>query len=102
MNKIKKGDNIQVLIGKDKGKTGVVERLVEKTGRIWIAGINISKRHVKKQASREGGIIDILKSVNLSNVMLVCPNCKKATRVGFKQNDDYKIRICKKCKKEIA
>lgn len=101
MQKIKKGDNVQILIGKDSGKTGTVERLLAKEGKVWVGGINVYKRHVKKQGGVDGGVIDITKPVNISNIILVCPNCKKVTRVGFKQDGKDMIRICKKCKKVI-
>ena len=102
MFKIKKGDNVQILLGKDNGKTGSVERVLTKDGRVLVNGINLFKRHVRKFQGIEGGIIDLPKSVNLSNVALVCPSCKKPTRVGFKITDDVKSRVCKKCGKEIG
>lgn len=102
MQKVRKGDHVKILAGKDNSKVGVVARLSVKKGRVWVQGINISKRHVKKQQGLEGGIIDIVKSVDLSNVMLVCPSCKKPTRVGFQKEGDVYIRVCKKCKKEVT
>lgn len=101
MNKIKKGDNVKVLAGKDSGRSGTVDRVLVKTGQVVIGGINISKRSVKKMGDQKGGIIDLVKPVNISNVALVCPNCKKTTRAGFKIEGKEKIRICRKCKKEI-
>lgn len=100
MAKIKKGDKVQVLLGKDRGKVGDVERVLGKKGKVIVAGVNIYKRHVKKFQGVEGGIIDIVKPVDISNVALICPKCKKPTRVGFKEGEG-KIRICKKCKQEI-
>lgn len=101
MNKIKKGDNVKVLAGKDSGRTGTVDRVIVKNDKVIVSGINVSKRSVKKQGQQEGGIIDLVKPVNISNVALVCPNCKKITRVGFKIEGKEKVRICRKCKKEI-
>ena len=101
MNKIKKGDNVKVLAGKDSGRTGSVDRVLVKTGKVIVAGINISKRSVKKQGQNQGGIIDLVKPVDISNVVLICPSCKKQTRVGFKIEGKEKIRICRKCNKEI-
>jgi len=102
MNKIKKGDNVKVLAGKDSGRTGNVDRVLVRTGKVIVAGINISKRSVKKSGDNQsGGIVELVKPVNLSNVALICPNCKKITRVGFKIEGKDKVRICKKCKKEI-
>lgn len=99
--KIKKGDKIKVLLGKDRGKTGEVKFVLVKEKRVFVEGVNLSKRHVKKTQGMEGGIIDIPKSVDISNVVLICSNCNKPTRVGYKLEGDSKTRICKKCKKEI-
>lgn len=101
MQKIKKGDNVKILLGKDQGRTGLVERVLLKKAKVMVSGTNIFKRHIKKQGSLEGGIIEIIKPIDISNVALVCPNCKKATRVGIKKDGQEKIRFCKKCGKEI-
>lgn len=100
-SKIKKGDEVVVLLGKDRGKTGKVERIVGKEGKVYVGGVNLVKRHVKKQGQMEGGIIDIIKPVDISNISLICPKCKKPTRIGFQLKDGIKSRICKKCGKEI-
>lgn len=99
--KIKKGDKVKVLLGKDRGKEGVVEYVMAKENRVFVGGVNLYKRHVRKQGELQGGIIDIPKPVDISNIALVCPNCNKLTRVGYKINGDTKIRICRKCGKEI-
>lgn len=99
--KIKKGDKVKILLGKDRGKEGKVEFVLGKNKRVFVGGANLYKRHVKKQGQTEGGIIDIPKSLNISNVALICPNCNKMTRVGYKMVADEKFRICKKCGKEI-
>lgn len=107
--KIKKGDEVKILLGKDNGKSGKVERVFPKESKILVAGVNVIKRHIsKKITGSEGQILDIAKPINLSNVALICPNCKKPTRVGFKINGtdlpagrQEKVRICKKCGKEI-
>lgn len=101
MQKLKKGDNVQVLLGKDRGKSGLIDRILKSKGKVFISGINMYKRHVRKQGDVEGGVIEIVKPINISNVMLVCPSCKKATRVSIKAEGDTKIRVCKKCQKEI-
>lgn len=101
MLKIKKGDNVQVLLGKDRDKTGLVEKVLTKEGKLLITGINSFKRHVKKQGEIEGGIVTLIKPVQASNVALVCPKCKKPTRVGFSIAGKDKKRICKKCKEII-
>lgn len=101
MQKILKGDNVKILLGKDEGKTGTVGRVLTKEGKVFVEGVNITKRHVRRQGQIEGGIIDLIKPIDISNVALVCPNCKKPTRVGFSVTDKGKLRICRKCGKEI-
>jgi large subunit ribosomal protein L24 len=100
--KIKKGDNVKILIGKDKGKTGSVERVYPSRGQVLIAGINEYKRHMKSRAeNQKSEIITITKPLPVSNIAMICPKCKKVTRVGSKIEKGKKIRICAKCKKEI-
>ncbi len=99
--KVKKGDKVKILLGKDRGKTGKVEYVLAKDNRVFVGGANLYKRHVKKMQNTEGGIIDIPKSLDISNVGLICPDCQKVTRAGFKIAVNEKLRICKKCKKEI-
>lgn len=99
--KLKKGDKVKILLGKDRGKEGTIEYVVGKDDKVFVGGANLYKRHVKKMQNIEGGIIDLPKPLDISNVGLVCPNCKKVTRVGYQNIKDNKIRICKKCKKEI-
>ena len=102
MAKIKKGDKVKILLGKDRGKEGVVEYLMEKSGKVFVSRANIYKRHVRKMQDIEGGIIDIPKPMNISNIGLICPNCKKVTRIGFKLVNKEKVRICRKCGKVIS
>ena len=99
--KIKKGDKVKILLGKDRGKEGTVEYVIPKEKKVFVSGANLYKRHVRKQGNIEGGIINIPKPMNVSNVALICPNCKKITRVGYKIVGKEKLRICKKCKKEV-
>ena len=102
MQKIKKGDNVQILLGKDRGKTGLVERVISDKGKVLISGINVVKRHIgKKVTGQQGQILSLIKPINISNVLLICPSCKKNVRVGFKMEGDIKVRTCKKCGKEI-
>lgn len=99
--KIKKGDKVKILLGKDRGKEGQVEFVLAKDHKVFVGGVNLYKRHVKKIGDVEGGIIDIPKPLDLSNVGLICANCHKVTRVSFKKVDNQKMRVCKKCGKEI-
>ncbi|OGE64113.1 50S ribosomal protein L24 [Candidatus Daviesbacteria bacterium RIFCSPLOWO2_02_FULL_36_8] len=100
--RLKKGDKVKILIGKDRGKEGTLEYVLASKGRVFVGGANLYKRHVKKMNGMEGGIIDIPKSLNVSNVGLICPNCKKVAKIGFKIVGKEKLRICRKCKKEIV
>ncbi|MFO7635973.1 MAG: 50S ribosomal protein L24 [Clostridia bacterium] len=101
MNKVhvKKGDNVLVLNGKDRGKTGKIMETNPKKGTVMVEGVNISKRHVKpRKADQQGGIVSQESPMDASKVMLICPKCKKPSRVAKKVSDDMrKTRVCKKC-----
>lgn len=102
MKKIKKGDNVKILLGKDRGRTGLVERVFNKEEKLLVGGVNLVKRHIgKKVTGQEGTVLELPKPVDISNVALVCPNCKKPTRVGFKITGNIKARVCRKCGKGI-
>lgn len=100
--KIKKNDIVKIITGKDSGKSGKVIEVNRDKGRIIVEGLNIVKKAMRKTKKNQlGGIKEIEASLNISNAMLVCPKCKKSTRVGFKIEGDKKVRICKKCKGDI-
>lgn len=99
--KIKKGDKVKILIGKDGGKEGNILFVRADDKKVFVEGVNLYKRHVRKMQGMEGGIVDLPKPVDVSNVALICPNCKKITRVGYEITKTGKLRICRKCKKEI-
>ena len=99
--KIKLADEVLVLQGKDKGKSGKIEKVLAKKGLIFVAGVNIYKRHIKKQANMSSGIVDLMKPIPAANVALICPKCKLPTKVGFVVKGKEKERICKKCKQQI-
>jgi large subunit ribosomal protein L24 len=94
--KIKTGDEVIVLAGKDKGKTGKVEKVLPTEGRALVTGINLVKKHEKPSATSAGGIITKSLPIQLSNVAVVDPKSGKATRVGFKVVDGKKVRFAKK------
>lgn len=99
--KLKKGDEVKVIRGKDKGKTGKIERVISKT-KVLITNVNQYKRHLKRRSEKQPSeIISITKPLPIYNVLLICPECKSPTRVGLKVEGDQKIRICKKCAKTI-
>ncbi len=97
--RIKKGDQVKIIVGKDKGKTGKVSKTFKDAGKIIVEGLNLYKKRVKpKGQNQKGEIVSMPRPLQVSNAMLVCPSCKKPTRVGFKiEADNKKIRICKKC-----
>ena len=100
--KIKKGDKIKVITGKDKGRDGVVERVYIKGSKILITGINIYKKHIKKNEKMpQGGTVEVPRPLDVAKVILVCPKCKKTTRVGYVIEQGKKLRVCKKCKSKI-
>lgn len=96
--RIKKGDNVSVLSGNDKGKTGEVLEVMPKTDKIVVKGVNIRKKHVKpRKAGEEGGIISVECAIPSSKVNVVCPKCGKVTKIGYTMEKDEKVRVCKKC-----
>jgi len=101
--KIKVGDQVKVLSGKDSGKQGKVEKIYPSDDRLLIAGVNEYKRHIKARSqNQKSEIITITKPINVASVALVCPKCKKITRIAYKfDKDNKKLRICAKCKKGI-
>lgn len=101
--KLRKGDQIIVTLGKDKGKKGKIEAVFPKKNSVSIAGVNIFKKHTKSQGEgKKGGIIEINKPLAVSKVALVCPKCNLPTRVGFEVDKKAKMRICRKCKGALA
>ncbi len=95
---VKKGDTVVVLSGKDKGKEGKILAAQPKNGKVIVEGVNVVKRHSKpSQANPQGGIISKPAAIASSKVMLVCPNCKKPTRIAHKIEDGKSKRVCNKC-----
>ena len=94
--KIKKGDKVIVLAGKDKGKTGEVTQVLPKEDRVIVAGVNVVKRHQRPTQTTPGGIEEKNAPIHISNVALVDPKTGEPTRVGFKVDGDKKVRIAKK------
>lgn len=101
--KIKKGDVVQVIAGKDKGKEGKVTQVLGKENRVVVDGVNISFKHLRaRQNDKSGQKIQFFAPIDISNVQLVCPKCKKNSRVGIQLTaDKERVRICKKCNTAI-
>jgi len=100
--KLRKGDEVVVLAGKDIGRRGTITRVIPRSDRVIVDGVNIAKRHTKPRGQiMQGGIIDKEMPIHISNVALWCKNCG-ATRVGYQiDNNGEKHRICRKCGSEI-
>ena len=106
MQRIKKGDTVEVIAGKDLGERGEVLVVLPKEDRVVVQGVNTLKRHRKARQSGNqqipAQIVEFEGPIHLSNVMVVCPSCDKATRVGFRFKDDgHKVRFCKACDSDI-
>jgi len=100
--KIKVKDKVLVIAGKYKGKVGMVMRTYKKTDRITVEKVNVRTRHIKKTTTHAGQKIKYEAPFNVSKVMLVCPNCNKATRVGYSiPKQGKKFRICVKCNESV-
>ena len=101
---VKKGDTVKVIAGKDKGKEGEVLRSVPESGRVVVEKVNMIKKAMRPtQQNPQGGITTKEAPIHVSNVMLVCPNCKAATRVTRKRVEGKRgyVRVCKKCGKDF-
>lgn len=101
MIKFKTGDTVKITIGKDKGRNGKVEKVFPKEEKVLVPTVNLYKKHVKGFGDTKGGIYDLPRPLSFGKIALICPKCKKQTRVGFKFVDKEKVRICRKCHKEI-
>ena len=100
--KIRKGDQVVVMTGRDKGKRGEVFRVMPKEARALVRGVNIVRRHQRQTAAQEGGIIAKEAPIHLSNLALEDPRDGKPTRVGFKRLDDgRKVRVAKRSGEQI-
>lgn len=100
--KLRKGDNVKVVLGKDKGKIGKIEKVYPKDLKILVEGVNQYKRHIKGRAQgQKSEIITLTKPLPVASVSLVCPKCNKVSRVGFEIGKTGKVRICSNCKKTI-
>lgn len=100
--KIKKGDKVKVIAGKDKGRDGKVEKVYKKQNKVLLPGINIYKKHIKKNEKMpKGGVVELPRPIDISKIMLICPTCNKPSRIGYKIEKNKKIRICKKCRTKI-
>ena len=102
--RVRKGDEVLVIAGKDRGKRGRVQEVRPAQGTVIVAGVNVAKRHTKPNPSKnnKGGIVDQPMPLALGKVMVVCPHCGKPTRVAHRIEEDAKERICKRCGEPIV
>ena len=102
--RIRKGDEVVVIAGRDRGKRGKVQEVDRVGGKVVVAGVNIVKRHTKPNPSKnnKGGIVDQPNALSLGKVMVICPHCGEATRVAHRVDGDAKERICKRCGESIV
>lgn len=96
MQKIRKGDKVVVLTGKDKGRNGEVLRVLPKDDKAVVRGVNVVRKHQKQSQSQEGGIISKEAPIHISNIAIADPKDGKATRIGFEVRDGKKVRIAKR------
>lgn len=95
--RVKKGDKVKIIAGKDKGKTGEILRVIKETGRVIVSGANLAKKHTKPSAVSAGGIIEKEASIHISNVSLTDPKSGNVTKIGYKKLEDgKKVRFAKK------
>ena len=107
--KIKKGDNVLIISGKDRGNTGKIIKALPRELKVLVEGINLRKKHVRpKREGEKGQVVNIPAPMDVSNVKIICPKCGKAARIGYRTEKDpsrsgqvVKNRICKKCKQII-
>ena len=99
---IKKGDTVQVIAGREKGKSGVIEKILPEVSRVVVSGVNIRKHHLKPNKNRpKGGISEFPAPFNRANVMLVCPHCSKPTRIKHSIEGTTKYRSCMHCQASL-
>lgn len=96
--RVKKGDKVIILTGRDRGKSGIVEKVFPKDNQVLIPGINTYKKHQRAAAGQRGGVISKVRPIGADKVMVMCPKCGLKTRVSHKrETDGESYRICKKC-----
>jgi large subunit ribosomal protein L24 len=96
--RLKKGDMVKVIAGKEQGKTGKILRIISKKNRVTVEKLNLIKKHQKPDAKGKGGILQKEGSLHISNVMYLCGKCNRAVKIGYRVLDDgKKVRTCRKC-----
>ena len=100
--KVKKGDSVLIISGKDKGKVAKILKSLPKEGKVLVEGVNLKSKHTKpKRQGEQGQVVRVPLPIQASNAKFLCPKCLKASRLGYKIDGVKKFRICKKCKSEV-
>lgn len=100
--KLKKGDNVLVVSGKDRGKVAKILKSFPKERKVLVEAVNLKSRHLRpKRQGEKGQIVRVPSPINIANTKFLCPKCGKAVRLGYKIEGDKKFRVCKKCKSEV-
>jgi large subunit ribosomal protein L24 len=100
--KLKKGDKVKIVAGKDKGRDGVVERSYSKMNKVLIKGVNIYKKHIKKNEQMpQGGVVDLERPLDVAKVSFICPKCGEESKLGYNIEKGKKFRVCKNCKSKV-
>lgn len=100
--KLHKGDEVKIVAGKDKGKTGKVEQVLPQVNKVLVLGVNEYKRHVKATSKTDKSEIKVItKPLPVANVQYLCPKCHLLSRIGYRIENDKKARVCKKCDQAV-
>lgn len=96
--RIKKGDQVRIISGKDRGKSGTVLKVFSENNRVSVEGINSYKKRMRpRRQGQKGETVSVVRPLHASNVLLVCKNCKEPARLGMRKEGNQKVRFCKKC-----
>jgi large subunit ribosomal protein L24 len=100
--KIKKGDEVIMLSGKDRGRRGKILKVLVKSGRVIVEGLNLVKKHRRpKKQGEKGEVVLLPRAVDISNIALRCPHCDRPVKIGYRLSGDKKLRVCRKCQEPL-
>ena len=100
--KIRKGDKVKIISGKDRNKTGRVLKVFPNSRKVMVEGLNLIKKHQKpRKEGEKGQIVEVARPISVSKIKFVCPKCGQPTRIGYRLVENNKVRICKKCQSEV-
>jgi large subunit ribosomal protein L24 len=100
--KLKKGDTIQIMTGKDRGRSGKIEKVLVSENRVLVPGLNQYKKHRKSQGEgKPGEIVTMSRPFDISKVAMICTKCKQVTRIGYRYDGKKKVRVCRKCEADL-